>query len=255
MQGEDPGTNPGGNPGDDPGNDPGGDPGTDPSSATDLGAGGTANCYIVPKAGSYKFKAVKGNSTTSVGSVAKAELLWATADGMVEGIGFSGGYVTFKTPSTLKAGNALIAAKSASGTILWSWHIWIPKTEVGGGLYGLSYYTMMSRNLGALEDASASSGADAYGLLYQWGRKDPFRCETPSDKKSGTMTIAQTIASPTTFVYNEGTWMASVDKTVWGDKATKTIYDPCPPGYKVPMREDLTGFFQVNPLSSAKGWQ
>lgn len=239
----------------DPGTNPGPDPGPDPSSATDLGSAGTANCYIVEKAGSYKFKTVKGNSTTSVGSVAKAELLWETAGGMVEGLSYGSNYISFNTPATLKPGNALIAAKDASGKILWSWHIWIPKTSVGGDLYGLSWYTMMSRNLGALEDASASAGADSYGLLYQWGRKDPFRCETPSDKKAGTMSLAESIANPTTFACNEGTWMSSVDASVWGDKATKTIYDPCPPGYKVPMREDVTAVFSTDALSGTTGWQ
>ena len=228
---------------------------TDPASATDLSAKGSANCYIIEQAGNYKFKAVKGNSSTSVGTVAKAEILWETRTGLLESVGCSGGYITFQTPSALLCGNALVAAKDASGTILWNWHIWIPKTPVGGELYGLSWYTMMSRNLGALEDASATAGADSYGLLYQWGRKDPFRCESPSDKQSGTMTLAQTIAHPTTFAANEGTWMASVDKSVWGDKATKTIYDPCPPGYKVPMREDVTGFFQLDAISGATGWQ
>jgi hypothetical protein len=126
---------------------------------------------------------------------------------------------------------------------------------VGNGLYSLSWYNMMSRNLGALEDASASAGADSYGLLYQWGRKDPFPCESPSDKKSGTMSLAESIANPTTFAVNSGTWMSSVDKSVWGDKATKTIYDPCPPGYKVPMREDVTSVFQADALSGVTGWQ
>ena len=249
MHGLDPGADPSTNPGVDP------NPGTDPSSATDLGKDGTANCYIIEAAGSYKFKAVKGNSTTSVGSVASAELLWETTSGSVTDVGYASNYITFKTPDTLKPGNALIAAKDASGKILWSWHIWIPKTPVGGDLYGLSWYTMMSRNLGALEDASASAGADSYGLLYQWGRKDPFPCQAPANKKSGTVSIAESIANPTTFVYNEGTWMSSVDKTVWGDKTTKAIYDPCPPGYKVPMREDVTSFFSTDAISGAEGWQ
>ena len=35
-----------------------------------------ANCYIVSKAGKYKFKTVKGNSSTSVGNVSTCEVLW-----------------------------------------------------------------------------------------------------------------------------------------------------------------------------------
>ena len=230
-------------------------PGIDPSAAQDLGAGGTANCYIVSKAGTYKFKTVKGNSTTSVGSVASVEVLWETTSGMFENLTFASNYVLLKTASTLKPGNALIAAKDASGKVLWSWHIWVPKTEVSAEMYGLSWYLMLSRNLGALEDASASAGPDSYGMLYQWGRKDPFPCATPATKKAGTMTLTESIQNPTTFAYNDGTWMTTVDKSVWGDKATKTIYDPCPPGYKVPMREDVTAFFQTDAVSGVTGWQ
>ncbi len=47
-----------------------------PAVPTDLSVSGTANCYIVSAPGSYMFKAVKGNSDTSVGTVAKAEVLW-----------------------------------------------------------------------------------------------------------------------------------------------------------------------------------
>ena len=250
----------GGDDGDDPGTDPGEEtppdtpPDTPPATVTDLGATETANCYIVAAPGGYKFKAVKGNGSVSVGSVASAALLWETAEGMVTSFSCSDGYIAFTTPSTLIPGNALIAAKDASGKILWSWHIWIPKTEVGGNKYGLSFYTTMDRNLGALEVASATSGADSYGLLYQWGRKDPFQCKNATTK-SGTMSVDESVANPTTFAANSGTWMSSVDKTIWGDGGTKTIYDPCPPGYKVPMREDLSGFFPMSPLSSAEGWQ
>ena len=227
------------------------EPGTPPG--TDLGSKGTANCYIVTAAGDYRFKAVKGNSTAYVGTVASVEVLWGSD--VVASATYGAGYVGISTPKTLKPGNALVAAKDDAGKILWSWHIWVPKTQVGGNKYGLSFYTTMDRNLGALEAASATSGADSYGLLYQWGRKDPFPCKDASKKKGGKMSLAESIANPTTFADVDDTWMSSADKAIWGDGGTKTIYDPCPPGYKVPQREDLSGFFPMSPLSSATGWQ
>ena len=36
----------------------------------------SANCYIVSEAGKYKFKTVKGNSSTSVGNLSTCEVLW-----------------------------------------------------------------------------------------------------------------------------------------------------------------------------------
>ncbi len=60
-----------------------------------------------------------------------ATLLWQDAEGLIKNVERDGDYITFEVTSemaNLVEGNALIAAKDASGTILWSWHIWI--TEV-----------------------------------------------------------------------------------------------------------------------------
>ena len=48
------------------------------SSATDLSSSASANCYIVSNVGLYKFKAVMGNSSESVGAIASASILWET---------------------------------------------------------------------------------------------------------------------------------------------------------------------------------
>jgi hypothetical protein len=125
---------------------------------------------------------------------------------------------------------------------------------------------MMDRNLGAI--SAVPGDVLSVGLLYQWGRKDPFLniCEfgtydtDPSDnkttlgvkeskstitwpetvtgdKKNGT--IAYAIEHPTTFIeyYNNLDWLYAsssslVDKTRW--QSSKTIYDPCPAGWRVP---------------------
>ena len=246
---------------------------------TDLGASGTANCYVVLQGGSYKFKAVKGNSTTSVGSVARAALLWETCNtdqapkrfSIIESYGVDGSYITFKTPAELKAGNALLAALDSDGAVLWSWHIWIPENKFGEDTYGLSSYALMSRNLGALSDTQAISdpaGADSFGLHYQWGRKDPFPGAGTADGSKGAaltgaqmtlsggkMTPAETISKPTVFANFNGDWSGTADGDLWGDKSgSKTIYDPCPPGYKIPRREDATSLFRTV-LTDAASWE
>lgn len=246
---------------------------------TDLGAKGTANSYVVSAPGSYRFKAVKGNGNASVGAVAGARLVWETGNtaeavarfSRIESVGVDNGYITFKTPSALVPGNALIAAMDGNGCVLWSWHIWIPATSIGTDTYGLSSYPMMSRNLGALVDAEAGTGpvdARSLGLHYQWGRKDPFpgagttgRSETaavagiPTTLSGGQMSLARTIARPTVFAGCDGDWNTVSDGDLWGDKSGgKSIYDPCPPGYRVPKREDATGLFRTN-LVEAEGWE
>lgn len=112
-----------------------------------------------------------------------------------------------------KGGNALIAAYH-DNTIIWSWHLWITdyvpariNTEIGYSDYeaaqkrslngtvhkyrseifktGHPYanMVMMDRDLGARkggypklnnDNYTLTDGINRQGLLYQWGRKDPF---------------------------------------------------------------------------------
>jgi hypothetical protein len=233
------------------------------SSASDLGTDGTANSYIVSKSGTYKFKPVKGNSSTSVGSVSSVEVLWESfgtdvtpnVGDLIKTVNYDAGYVVFATPSSFKEGNAVIAAKDADGNILWSWHIWLTDEPQGQEYYN-NAGTMMDRNLGATSATPGDVGA--LGLLYQWGRKDPFlgSSSISSDieaKSTGTWpsavssnstngTIEYATAYPTTFIkYNSSnydwyyTGSTTTDNTRWTTStATKSIYDPCPSGWRVP---------------------
>ena len=89
----------------------------------------TANCYIVTGAGKYKFRAVKGNGSESVGDVSSCDVLWETfgtketpaSNDLITEVLASDGYIMFGTNVTYRKGNASIAAKDASGKILWSW--------------------------------------------------------------------------------------------------------------------------------------
>lgn len=244
----------------------------------------SANSYLVYAPGEYKFKAVKGNSEESVGTVAKVELLWETynsaeeveANSVIADVAFADGFVTFTTPETLKPGSALIAAKDANDEILWSWHIWVPETEIVtdtySGLFGEGV-AAMDRNMGALVAASATAANDekSYGFFYQWGRKDPFmgadgttsetkaKTSVAFEEKSGVaITVAESIKHPTQFAYVAETavdptwdgqnWNSENISTLWDDAGKKTIYDPCPPGYKVPAYDS------ASPLMASDGW-
>ena len=231
--------------------------------AVNLSEEGTANSYIVSQKGTYKFSTVKGNSSESVGAVVSAEVLWETfgtnvtpnVGDLVKNAVYSDGYITFQTADTFIEGNAVIAAKDASGNILWSWHIWLtdqPQEQV----YFNNAGTMMDRNLGATSATPGDVGA--LGLLYQWGRKDPFLGSSSisnsveakstltwpslvsSDSSNGTIEYATTY--PTTFIIYNGsnydwyyTGSSSTDNTRWTTSETsKSIYDPCPAGWRVP---------------------
>ena len=149
------------------------------SDAVSLSSNGTANCYVVSSSGTYSFPTVKGNSSQSVGAVASAAVLWESfgtsqtplVGDLISKVSYSNGIITFQTNNTFKEGNAVIAAKVVSGKILWSWHIWLTD-QPQGQVYYNNAGTMMDRNIGATSATPGDVGA--LGLLYQWGRKDPF---------------------------------------------------------------------------------
>ena len=227
---------------------------------SNLSVGGTANCYIVDIKGTYSYYATEGNSDVPMRDIASVSVLWESfgtsiaplVGDLIKSVSYNDGYITFQTADTFKEGNAVIAAKDAAGNILWSWHIWFTDQPQGQEYYN-NAGTMMDRNLGA---TSATPGVvGALGLLYQWGRKDPFlgsssisssttakstiSWPSPVSTSSSCGTVSYVVANPTTFVTASSSpydWhYSSRDNTLWttSDK-TKSIYDPCPAGWRVP---------------------
>lgn len=186
--------------------------------------------------------------------------------------------ILFKAGS--KEGNAVIAARDASSNIIWSWHIWrtntIPIAQPLAAISGFASageLVMMDRNLGALSTGLQDNLS--VGLLYQWGRKDPMpggaRLSSSSDVAMATQpagipvipgstaqyTVVQSIQQPTTFFKYSGDWCSLRNDNFWGtpltvisgsyttNKGSKSIYDPCPVGWRVPP-----GYAFINASSS-----
>lgn len=220
--------------------------------ATDLSANDKfANCYIVNSAGNYKFKAVKPDGSP--------------IEGLPEDT-----YIYF-TASANK-GNAVLGAFNVAGKIVWSWHIWMtdqPKDFAYPSQLGpIKNVVLMDRNLGALSSTPDEDVTLTYGLMYQWGRKDPIYGGTERETIAtsfdrarentvvntaypqlnwdpvnrpdveGGVDIAYTIEHPMTFIYTKDKtiqdWLVPQDDNLWGHNTSKTIYDPCPAGYRVP---------------------
>jgi hypothetical protein len=243
----------------------------------DLDAEGNANCYIITEPGTYKFKAVIGNNSLAyVEDPEEGGILWetwnddseVTPNSVLAAASYAEDFMIVRTPETLRPGNAVVAVKNAEGEILWSWHIWIPKTDIVtdsfGGIMGAD---LMDRNLGALvATAATESQLDvlSYGMVYQWGRKDPFTAAgafksstqatyagEPEVVDADQITLAESIAHPRLLGHiNNGDWADIPDNEYWNELA-KTIYDPCPPGYRVPNR---TGDFWSSDLTTKAGW-
>lgn len=233
----------------------------------DLSASETANSYIVETAGDYMFKAVRGNSSETVGAVKGVKVLWESygtqttpeAGDIVYDVEYDNGNIMFS--ATGARGNAVIAAYSdracSDGNVLWSWHIWCTETP-SPQVYYHNAGTMMDRYLGA---TSCTPGdIHALGLLYQWGRKDPFLSGSTissfSSAAASTLSwpsavavstvlndgtaLEYSISHPSTFIRSDGTKLEDwhcVDEehrntTLWSSE--KTEYDPCPAGWRVP---------------------
>ena len=144
----------------------------------------------------------------------KAEVIWEDCQDIVTAPAVTGSgadsYLTFTIDKNkLQNGNAVVAVTNATGTVMWSWHLWftpksslkkIPFTSEG------STYNFMTDNLGwkytkwtgglkrevvvkieqqaetgekktatiTLKQAPGNNVREGYGNLYQWGRKDPL---------------------------------------------------------------------------------
>lgn len=152
----------------------------------------------------------------------------------------TGANAWIKVVTNRRDGNALIGLKSSGGTIVWSYHIWATDYK--------PTTTWMDRDLGATTNRIPRTAEDvtSCGLLYQYGRKDPFpgstSFTTPTEPtyftlSVSTLTSEETIKAPMTFAQDwsgpEGILARTSDKI-------KHIGDPCPKGYKIPSDENLS---------------
>ncbi len=235
----------------------------------DLSEHGSANSYIVTEPGLYSIKAdVIGNGGYGIIdgagfhtddpfiSPSSAKLIWEDRSGVINNVIYADGELSFMAPGI--EGNALVGVVDQAGNILWSWHIWVTdQPQEQTYIKGENRYVMLDRNLGAVraDRGSGEEWKDAVGLMYQWGRKDPFtfryvgvtdyynnRLYTTDDQN---VPLSTAIANPTVF-YGAGHyyWSESANTSLWKENQ-KTIYDPCPVGYKVPHREVWKVFFRV----------
>lgn len=246
----------------------------------------TANSYTVAPSASISIPVnVKGNGGNVAGTglstthtAASVGIVWQTAADLITLGTFdaTGQTVVINANASAASGNAVIAAYSGAGetgTILWSWHIWVtnydPNSEITYTITNTASasYTFMDRNLGAT--TSTAGDVAVKGLLYQWGRKDPFPGSTTIDGiiepttgngflfsskiteiTSSAVTVgsnlANTILYPGTFYlgtsdngYNWYSVSLTRNDALWGSEnkispENKTIFDPCPAGWRVP---------------------
>ena len=204
----------------------------------------TANCYVIHNPGTYKFPTIYGNAMKNgqknerayksskqgqshilspflgahgpitkpqIEGIDNACLIWQDTQNLISNISFDSAnqYVKFEVnKATIHNGNAIIAVRDNSNTILWSWHIWVTEedlTPVEITNHGGYKYNILPINLGwcgmnakiypqrevkirikqqsgnktvdlALNQRGHFEGDRKNGNnpYYQWGRKDPM---------------------------------------------------------------------------------
>jgi hypothetical protein len=224
-------------------------------------ANGETNCFIATTNTELTFdvsRAYESGTTLRTGGeytgTFAAEVVWDDA-GVTGTVGTTGSgntaSVTVKTKWGFP-GNAVVKifkAADAEKTAVWSYHIWVTDYDPDANTWTNTYtndstatasFTFMDRNLGATE---ASLSPAARGLYYQWGRKDP----TPSTgsvptiaTSTSTGTVLYSIQHPDKFITGNSStvydWLyAARNHFLWGHNAGKTVYDPCPAGWRVPV--------------------
>ncbi len=258
------------------------------NSATDIDTRVTkvsspSNCYIVPPNRAVIFPVLRANQDgktriASVNSGWTTELLWTdkpnplSSSGTVKSVTaqFTDGTIKVETGSA--EGNAVVVAK-VNGVIVWSWHIWVTSYDpnITSNQVSINSKVFMNRNLGAIYNTPQNIGS--MGLLYQWGRKDPFpgsssnstaqeptvygpnspvinKLPTPStisptNPNGPPNNIENCIQNPSAFYYktedtqgsNEYDWYSTTathDASLWGGNSSKSVYDPSPEGWRVP---------------------
>ena len=201
----------------------------------------SANCYIISTTGDYYFPAYKGAYKDLKKAVLcnnpKAKLEQIANDNISNIVLQNLNYdkdkniVSFNI-SKIADGNVVIALVDDKGTdvttddeIEWSWHLWCHPIEdydiLGWGQMDTQVYPngaiMMDRNLGASPNSVQSiTPGIVTGLYYRYGCKEPFI--ENSYRGGGTN--------------GTNTWNPSNDSNLSDN--TKSVVDPCPPGYSVP---------------------
>ncbi len=311
--------------------------------STEGGSMTTANCYVVNAAGTYKLPLVYGNAIVngstnsqayndshfvdynnkritgpwikSSGTPKDATLVWSDGFYMFNDVHLDGDYLVFTINNDyMQQANAIVAVRDASGTIMWSWHIWVTERDINqthkvDDWSNGATYDMMSSNLGWVDGKQVyydprefkftfkqkKTGEektmtvtqvgetfdykDAGSTYYQWGRKDPIvalknrdktgvndyrRLDTPTDDylyktQPGWVTSADGIKHPNVYyvqnaTYSSTAWLTDAayspklwnvdgtEKNIWVASSRKTVYDPSPKGFKVPVPRAFSVF-------------
>lgn len=190
--------------------------------------------------------------------------------------------VSYGTATATDAGTALIAAsanadwESGAGlNALWSWMVWYCPAAMDFTLPEIDGYTWLNINLGARATGYMTDASMYLGYYYQWGRKDPFQAGSEAltgnylDYSSSKGSLPLSVSNPNAFYGKDATgyrdwavssgtyydwWNANQTEAIQTDLAVaKTMWDPCPAGYRVMSYQAATALDNLSSPRSSSG--
>lgn len=195
------------------------DPENPADEITDLSADEMANCYVALTPGLYKFKADNqfnlGDGLPVPPQIFpdSAALVWQTEQGLIKSVELvkeaDKPYIVFEKAEGI--GNALIAVFDSSGEIAWSWHIWMPVQPLISMPID-SGYEISALNLGAIDNIPGDPLS--YGMLYQWGRKDPFPASATATGDTSTVSAPLYDMDGNSILISNSPWTSVADNTI-----------------------------------------
>ena len=182
-----------------------------PQNSFCVAPGGSVNIDVSPKKISGLWQ--RSGESASAPAPNGYQVLWGDATASLTG--------TTLSVTADAAGSSLVAIKNGD-TILWSYLIWATGSKP--------------------EDVAL--GGNCY---FQWGRKDPLQTTASRTANKGIGGLAYSIANPTIYIQGEVSacdWFCNdqslQDASLWGAGGQKTVWDPCPEGYRVPSEAYYT---------------
>ncbi len=229
-----------------------------------------SNCYVITEADhSYSIPVDYLGEGSRPSGVSSVKLLWQSDDNLISHLDMisdneAAFHVAPDGKSTTRHGNALLGGYTPEGELVWTWHLWVTSSAPRAvGRY-------MDRNLGADGTAHATHEEilRSYGTYYQWGRLTPFigpkyyNCASAQSADlyllggASYATITYQLAEgeaastdyalthPLVYLLSEESlsfdWNASHPTDLWLADS-KSLYDPCPKGWRVADNfDDLT---------------
>lgn len=201
--------------------------------------------------------------------------------GVAEGNG--GKYIRFSVTNVPTTGaNGVISVLDANGVVMWSWHIWVwsddlTPVEITNGT-GVKYNILPVH----LATKKSTTAGKMYNWFYQWGRPTPMLPpkdynEISNATNYGVKSFAASSAKADTYgagiqnpqmfyVSSSNNWFGSASYyNLWDancvstgnsdNTVIKTVYDPCPAGFKMPNGNTFTYFSTSNVVGSFNnGW-